>query len=119
MLFMPHYKNKRSPTDTSECIQRHGKKISDRLSARGAAPKFSFPDDMTLRSYSLGEVAEILGVVGQLSAAVVKRWAGANTGARDRSKTLLYASTDQRTPFLSRFGPSERGSEVLPAQARG
>nr|WP_260691830.1 plasmid partitioning protein RepA [Rhizobium leguminosarum] len=48
---------------TSEHIQRHGKELWDRLRARGAAPE-KMLDDRPLRRFSLGEVAEILGVSG-------------------------------------------------------
>ncbi|MGO7079289.1 AAA family ATPase [Rhizobium johnstonii] len=46
----------------TECIKRHSKKLWDGLIERGAAP--SFREDRTLRSFSLGEVAEFLGVSG-------------------------------------------------------
>lgn len=47
---------------TSERIQRQGGELWDRVRARGAAINYPFPDHMTLRSFSLGEVAEILSV---------------------------------------------------------
>ncbi len=46
----------------SERIERLGRELIDRLRASGVAIKYPFPDPMTLRSFSLGEVAEILGV---------------------------------------------------------
>ncbi|MQX77601.1 plasmid partitioning protein RepA [Sinorhizobium medicae] len=59
---MPRSKNTRQIEPTSARIQRHTKELWDRLIERGAAP--SLRDDRTLRSFSLGEVAEILGVSG-------------------------------------------------------
>lgn len=47
---------------TSERIERYGKELLDRVRARGTA--FNHPHHMTLRSFSLGEVADILGVSG-------------------------------------------------------
>ncbi|MFF0923549.1 plasmid partitioning protein RepA [Rhizobium leguminosarum] len=61
---MPHCKNPLFQLDTtSERIRRHGKELWDRLRARGAAPE-KILDDRPLRPFSLGEVAEILGVSG-------------------------------------------------------
>ncbi|KAB1083968.1 plasmid partitioning protein RepA [Neorhizobium galegae] len=61
---MPHSENQPFQMDTtSERIQRHGKELWDRLSERGAAPE-KILDDRPLRPFSLGEVAEILGVSG-------------------------------------------------------
>ncbi|GLR59081.1 plasmid partitioning protein RepA [Rhizobium indigoferae] len=61
---MPHSANPTFQMDTtSERIQRHGKELWDRLRARGAAPE-KILDDRPLRPFSLGEVAEILGVSG-------------------------------------------------------
>ncbi|TBY10183.1 plasmid partitioning protein RepA [Rhizobium laguerreae] len=59
---MPRSENPPQMEITSERIQRLTKELWDRLIERGAAPKFR--DDRTLRSFSLGEVAEILGVSG-------------------------------------------------------
>ncbi|RVP05296.1 plasmid partitioning protein RepA [Sinorhizobium meliloti] len=53
----PHEKER-----TSERIRRRAKELFDRVRASGVAIDFPFPDPMTLRSFSLGEVAEILGV---------------------------------------------------------
>ncbi|ASQ12711.1 AAA family ATPase [Sinorhizobium meliloti] len=49
---------------TSERIGRYRKEIQDRLIERVAAPKYPIAFPSTLRSFSLGEVAEILGVSG-------------------------------------------------------
>lgn len=46
----------------SERIERYGKELLERVHARGTA--FNHPHHMTLRSFSLGEVAEILAVSG-------------------------------------------------------
>ncbi|MBP2444071.1 hypothetical protein JOH51_001510 [Rhizobium leguminosarum] len=48
--------------DPTERVQRHGNELWGRLKERGATPKFL--DDRPLRPFSLGEVAEILGVSG-------------------------------------------------------
>ncbi|WP_457662619.1 plasmid partitioning protein RepA [Sinorhizobium medicae] len=48
----------------SERIRRLGHELFDRVRARGTAINYPFPDPITLRSFSLGEVAEILGVSG-------------------------------------------------------
>ncbi|RVJ39943.1 AAA family ATPase [Sinorhizobium meliloti] len=49
---------------TSERIGWYLNEIWDRLIERGAAPKYPIAFPSTLRSFSLGEVAEILGVSG-------------------------------------------------------
>ena len=62
---MPHSENPSFQTEkASERISRHANEIAARLTKRGAVPNFGEPDDRTLRSFSLGEVAEILGVSG-------------------------------------------------------
>ncbi|MHC2543523.1 chromosome partitioning protein [Sinorhizobium meliloti] len=62
---MPLSENLTMQTDTtSERIRCYRKEISDRLIERGAAPKYPIAFPSTLRSFSLGEVAEILGVSG-------------------------------------------------------
>ncbi|UIK01395.1 plasmid partitioning protein RepA (plasmid) [Rhizobium leguminosarum] len=61
---MPHLENTVPKRETTcERIQRHSKELWDRLSERGAAPN-KYLVDRPLRSFSLGEVAEILGVSG-------------------------------------------------------
>lgn len=47
-----------------ERVERHCDSIWDWLRAQGVATRVPFPDPRTLRSFSLGEVAEILGVSG-------------------------------------------------------
>jgi len=47
---------------TSERIRRHGEELWNRVRASGAAINFPLPDHRTLRSFSSGEVAGILGV---------------------------------------------------------
>ncbi|MBY5365096.1 plasmid partitioning protein RepA [Rhizobium leguminosarum] len=59
---MPRSENPPQMETTSERIERHIKELSDGLIERGAVP--SFRDERPLRSFSLGEVAEILGVSG-------------------------------------------------------
>ncbi|MBY5338707.1 plasmid partitioning protein RepA [Rhizobium leguminosarum] len=59
---MPRSENPPQMETTSERIERRTNELWDRLRERGAAPDFR--DDRTLRSFSLGEVAEILGVSG-------------------------------------------------------
>ncbi|MGZ2452587.1 MULTISPECIES: plasmid partitioning protein RepA [Rhizobium] len=59
---MPRSENPPQMETASERVQRHRKELWDRLIERGAGPNFR--DDRTLRSFSLGEVAEILGVSG-------------------------------------------------------
>ncbi|MDX0265729.1 AAA family ATPase [Sinorhizobium meliloti] len=49
---------------TSERIRCYRKEIWDRLTERGAVPEYPIAFPSTLRSFSLGEVAEILGVSG-------------------------------------------------------
>ncbi|MBY3137122.1 plasmid partitioning protein RepA [Rhizobium laguerreae] len=62
---MPLSENLTFQTDTtSERIRRHRKEIWNRLIERGAAPIFPLTVPRTLRSFSLGEVAEVLGVSG-------------------------------------------------------
>lgn len=75
----------------------------------------SRPHDLPL--FLIGRGRRDSQCVSELSAPVVNRSSGANPGSRDRRASLLYSSTDQRTSCLSRFGPSERGFEVLPAEA--
>ncbi|MBX5013883.1 plasmid partitioning protein RepA [Rhizobium lentis] len=62
---MPHF-DKINPEEETSCerIQRHAEELGDRVRARGVATKYPMADPMTLRSFSLGEVAEILGVSG-------------------------------------------------------
>ncbi|MGZ2433745.1 chromosome partitioning protein [Rhizobium pisi] len=61
---MPHIENTVPERETTcERIERHSKELWDRLSKRGAAPTKNL-EDRPLRSFSLGEVAEILGVSG-------------------------------------------------------
>ncbi|UIJ82265.1 plasmid partitioning protein RepA [Rhizobium leguminosarum] len=61
---MPHLENTVPERETTgERIQRHSKELCYRLSERGAAPK-EYLIDRPLRSFSLGEVAEIIGVSG-------------------------------------------------------
>ncbi|KAF5885960.1 plasmid partitioning protein RepA [Rhizobium sp. PEPV16] len=59
---MPRSENPPQMETTSERIQRHAKELWNHLIERGAAPNLRY--DRTLRSFSLGEVAEILGVSG-------------------------------------------------------
>lgn len=47
---------------TSRRIRRHAKELLYRVRASGVAISFPFPVPMTLRSFSLGEVADLLGV---------------------------------------------------------
>ncbi|MHC2420002.1 chromosome partitioning protein [Sinorhizobium meliloti] len=54
----PPYEDER----TSERISRYCRELLDRVHARGTAINYPSPDHMTLRSFSLGEVAEILRV---------------------------------------------------------
>ncbi|WP_457811111.1 AAA family ATPase [Sinorhizobium meliloti] len=62
---MPLSENLTMQTDTtSERIRCYRKEIWDRLTERGAAPEYPIAFPSTLRSFSLGEVAEILGVSG-------------------------------------------------------
>ncbi|WP_457813850.1 AAA family ATPase (plasmid) [Sinorhizobium meliloti] len=62
---MPLSENLTIQTDTtSERIRCYRDEICDRLVERGAAPKYPIAFPSTLRSFSLGEVAEILGVSG-------------------------------------------------------
>ncbi|MBY5579043.1 plasmid partitioning protein RepA [Rhizobium leguminosarum] len=49
---------------TSERIERIRERIRDRLSERGAIPLYPIADPQALRSFSLGEVADFLGVSG-------------------------------------------------------
>ena len=62
---MPLCENRTIQTDTtSERIGCYLNEIWDRLIERGATPKYPIAFPSTLRSFSLGEVAEILGVSG-------------------------------------------------------
>ncbi|MDX0414948.1 AAA family ATPase [Sinorhizobium medicae] len=61
---MPLSENTTQTDTTSERIGCYRDEICDRLVERGAAPKYPIAFPSTLRSFSLGEVAEILGVSG-------------------------------------------------------
>ncbi|MBY5545231.1 plasmid partitioning protein RepA [Rhizobium leguminosarum] len=60
---MPRSENPPQMETTSERIERRINELWDRLRER-EVPNFRDRDDRTLRSFSLGEVAEILGVSG-------------------------------------------------------
>ncbi|WP_392714385.1 AAA family ATPase [Rhizobium ruizarguesonis] len=61
---MPHSEKQDDQERIVERVQRHGDSIWARIKAQGMATRAPFPHPGTLRSFSLGEVAEILGVSG-------------------------------------------------------
>ncbi|MBY5460731.1 plasmid partitioning protein RepA [Rhizobium leguminosarum] len=61
---MPHSEKPDDQERIMERVQRHGDSIWACIKAQGVATRAPFPDPRTLRSFSLGEVAEILGVSG-------------------------------------------------------
>ncbi|MBY3068549.1 plasmid partitioning protein RepA [Rhizobium laguerreae] len=61
---MPHSEKLDDQERIVERVQRHGNDIWACLTAQGVATRAPSPDPRTLRSFSLGEVAEILGVSG-------------------------------------------------------
>ncbi|MFF0923667.1 plasmid partitioning protein RepA [Rhizobium leguminosarum] len=61
---MPNSEKQDDQERIMERVQRHGDSIWARIKAQGVATRAPFPDPRSLRSFSLGEVAEILGVSG-------------------------------------------------------
>ncbi|WSH29585.1 hypothetical protein U8P75_24470 (plasmid) [Rhizobium beringeri] len=95
---------------TSERIQRLGKALWDRLTAQGAA--HNYRHDRTLRSFSLGEVAEILSVSGsslrQLSidglgpprgTTLIPVWAAVDFNEKDYAILTFIEKAEASSPY--------------------
>ncbi|MGZ2386131.1 plasmid partitioning protein RepA [Rhizobium brockwellii] len=120
---MPHF-DKTKPEEETSCerIQRHSDELGARVRARGVATKYPMADPMTLRSFSLGEVAEILGVSGsylrQLSIDGLGPKPELGTAGR-RSYTLRQINllraylADTRPKEALKFWPRRREGEKL------
>ncbi|TBB60489.1 plasmid partitioning protein RepA [Rhizobium ruizarguesonis] len=120
---MPNSENPSFQTEkASERILRHANEISACLFKRRAVPKLLEPEDRTLRSFSLGEVAEILGVSGsylrQLSIDGLGTTPETGTAGR-RSYTLrqinelrAYLAKSRQKEVL-KFCPRRREGEKL------
>ncbi|MGO8055496.1 plasmid partitioning protein RepA [Rhizobium leguminosarum] len=120
---MPNF-DKTNPEEETSCerIQRHAEELGARLRARGVATKYPMADPMTLRSFSLGEVAEILGVSGsylrQLSIDGLGPKPELGTAGR-RSYTLRQINqlraylADTRPKEALKFWPRRRAGEKL------
>ncbi|WP_457812192.1 plasmid partitioning protein RepA [Sinorhizobium meliloti] len=107
---------------TSERIWRDRKEISDRLSERGAAPKDPTAFPRTFRSFSLGEVAEILGVSGSYLRQLSIDGLGPTpeTGTAGRRSYTLQQINELRAHLAStrpkealKFCPRRRDGEKL------
>ncbi len=107
---------------TSERIRRQGKELFKSVRASGVANNLPFPDRMTLRSFSLGEVAELLCVSGsylrQLSTDGLGPTPELGTAGR-RSYTLRQINelraylASARPKEALKFSPRRRKGEKL------
>ncbi|MBY3178850.1 AAA family ATPase [Rhizobium leguminosarum] len=119
---MSHSENPAFHMPTSERIGRYRKEICGRLMEWGAAPEYPIAFTSTLRSFSLGEVAEILGVSGsylrQLSIDGLGPTPETGTAGR-RSYTLPQINelrahlASTRPKEASKFSPRRRDGEKL------